>query len=166
MSTVRIKVQPLTAEAFAPFGSPLGPTSTPADFGEPGAYDHWYGPRHVAEAGEQLSLDYYIAYRRPFLVSSMHRHTRSLEGFVPLRGSSIFAVCPASEGGGLEVRPEPQLVQAFLVGQDRGVLLKPGVWHVAHFPLEEAAGYLIIKSACSGDEQDTQSLTTEVLLEL
>jgi hypothetical protein len=48
---------------------------------------------------------------------------------------------------------------------DCGVILHPGVWHVAHFPLDEDAGYLIIKSARAGDQQDTRDLAMEVQLE-
>src|SRR5919107_1122330 len=96
MNVVRLKVQPMTREAFAPFGILLDSRgSVDIDLGEgvpslTGATAEW----------------------RPFKFDFMARHVRTMQVFSPLASSqSVIAVAPPSGGAA----PDVERIAAFFV---------------------------------------------------
>src|SRR5215210_5439787 len=96
MEVVRLKVQPMTRELFAPYGVLIDSRgSVEIDLGE-----------------GRPSLTGATAERRPLRFDFMARHKRTMQVFSPLASSqSIIAVAPPSAGNA----PDIERVAAFLV---------------------------------------------------
>ena len=112
MRVIRVPVEPLTEEAFAPFGEVI----------------HSFEEKHpeVVKGGLR---------RKEIAISSTERrhahfayHTDAGQSFYPSRHRPcVFMVAPISES----IRPED--IRAFKSAGNLGVCLKAGVWHT--FPI-------------------------------
>jgi ureidoglycolate lyase len=133
MNVVRLKVQPMTRESFAPFGILIDSRgSVEIDFGE-----------------GKPSLTGMTAERRPFRFEFMARHKRSMQVFSPLVGSkSVIAVSPPNAGDA----PDVEKVAAFLVDGRLPYAYHKGTWHTPPFPLGEWSSYLVIDRSGTLDD--------------
>ena len=133
MEVVRLKVQPMTREAFAPFGVLIDSRgSVEIDLGEgqpsmTGATSEW----------------------RPFSFDFMARHKRTMQVFSPLVSSqSVIAVAPPNNSDA----PDVDRVVAFLVDGRLPYAYHKGTWHTPPFPLKEWASYLVVDRAGTLDD--------------
>lgn len=125
MQVVRLKVQPMTREAFAPYGVLIDSRgSVEIDLGE-----------------GKPALTGATAERRPFRFDFMARHKRTMQVFSPLVSSQfVIAVAPPSEPG----VPQVERVAAFLVDGRLPYAYHKGTWHTPPFPVGEWASYLVV----------------------
>ena len=127
MRTIHVAVQPLTREAFAPYGIVVDQR----------------GSIELDLGGGVPSLTGATAERRPFEFTFLARHRRTMQIFSPLVGSrSVIAVAPPSLGAAHA--PEPEDVCAFLVDGRHPYALYKGTWHTPPFPVGEWASYLVV----------------------
>lgn len=115
-----LAAEPVTAEAFAPYGRLLAPEGR-RDAGREG-YDIWIKP-FAAESAARLQIVRYHA--RPFLVGTIERHLHVTEARLPLAGAppAIIVVAPPNE-----TAPEPQSLRAFRL-DGTGVIFHRSTWH-------------------------------------
>ncbi len=125
MNVVHLKVQPMTREAFAPFGVLIDSRgSVGIDLGE-----------------GQPSLTGATSEWRPFRFDFMARHKRTMQVFSPLVSSqSVIAVAPPND----DDAPDVEKVVAFLVDGRLPYAYHKGTWHTPPFPLKEWASYLVV----------------------
>lgn len=125
MKVVRLKVQPMTREGFAPYGVLIDSRgSVEIDLGE----------------GKQ-SLTGATAERRPLRFDFMARHKRTMQVFSPLYSTQfVIAVAPPGE---TEV-PQVERIAAFLVDGRLPYAYHKGTWHTPPFPVGEWASYLVV----------------------
>ncbi len=130
---VRLPVQPMTRERFAPFGVLIDSRgSVEIDLGQ-----------------GVPSLTGATAERRPFRFGFMARHRRTMQVFSPLASSqSIIAVAPP--GGGNV--PEADRIVAFLVDGRLPYAYHRGTWHTPPFPVREWASYLVVDRSGTLDD--------------
>jgi ureidoglycolate lyase len=133
MNLVRIKVQPMTRETFAPFGVLIDSRgSVEIDLGEgkpslTGATSEW----------------------RPFRFDFMARHRRTMQVFSPLVSSSfVIGVAPPNQGSA----PDIEKIAAFLVDGRLPYAYHKGTWHTPPFPIKEWASYLVVDRAGTLDD--------------
>ena len=126
-----IQIEPLTAEAFAPFGRLIDVGNGAPDYVGASGTQGW----HVAfESGRPLvSL-----LRTPFQglrFRTMERHFHVSQAFIPLGGEhAVVAVAPPSADRGSV--PELEAIRAFLLDGSKGYVLHKGTWHsLDRFPL-------------------------------
>lgn len=133
MEVVRIKVQPMTRETFAPYGVLIDSRgSVEIDLGE-----------------GRPSLTGATAERRPLRFDFMARHKRTMQVFSPLATSqSIIAVAPPSA----EAVPPVERISAFLVDGRLPYAYHKGTWHTPPFPIGEWASYLVVDRAGTLDD--------------
>lgn len=142
-----ITVQPLTAEAFAPYGDVLTIPTTTARYNadaalsslRPGAR-----PRLTLSQRDPVSL--------PLLIRQMERHAFSSQSFIPLAPSRFLVlVAPHAPEGG----PDTTRAQAFLAGPGQGVTYGANVWHHPMAALDGPARFavLIWEDGSMGDEE-------------
>lgn len=109
-----VTVQPITAEAFAPFGRLI---SAPDTYGRQSFADSL---DHDARA-PVLSTTHVAASALPISVERLERHPHSSQTFLPLDVDRwVVAV---------SLTPDPSDVRAFIVGPGVGVTIGRGVWH-------------------------------------
>jgi ureidoglycolate lyase len=138
-----LRIEPLTREAFAPFGDVI----------ETAGRDHYtINAGHAERYNDLADLDLTEAGGRPLVnifrakpwpspvrIREMERHPLSSQAFVPLtRTPFLVVVAPATDG----LRPEQ--LRAFVTNGAQGVNYRRGVWHHALLALEADCDVLVI----------------------
>jgi ureidoglycolate lyase len=133
MKVVHLKIQPMTREAFAPYGILIDSRgSVEIDLG----------------AGVP-SLTGATSERRPFGFEFMARHRLTMQVFSPLVSSeSIIAVAPPNA---LDA-PEIERIAAFHVSGRLPYAYHKGTWHTPPFPVHEWASYLVVDRSGTLDD--------------
>ena len=144
--TISLTIQPMTREAFAPYGeiiSERGDVALDLDGGAPNV---------VAQTVEA----------RPMKFEFLGRHLRSEQFFAPLGGAkSVIAVAPPSKEG--EAVPDINRLAAFLVEGTDAFKLHRGTWHVSAFPVSERATFLVLDRENTLEEDfDLRDLKTSL----
>ncbi len=133
MKVIRLKVQPMTREAFAPFGVLIDSR----------------GSVEIDLCDGRPSLTGATAEPRPMKFDFMARHRRTMQVFSPLAQSqSVIAVAPPSAGDA----PEIEKVAAFLVNGLLPYAYHKGTWHTPPFPVAEWASYLVVDRSGTLDD--------------
>ena len=119
---MQIDPQPLTKEAFAPFGDVIElPTSTGRTYYE----DALGNLRSNAYPSLSMSLKAETP-NGPLRAEMLERHEFSSQTFIPLDvGRWLIVVAPHDEKGG----PDLSGVRAFVADGRQGVTYKPNTWH-------------------------------------
>lgn len=147
-----VTVEPLTAEAFSPYGEVLGGTRfDPAatGFSHPGS-DFWHVHDFDAGAGGQVEV-LWVNYRNDSLrLRALEAHWLTEQAIVPLGGGEIVhVVCPGRDD---DARiPDLAGLRAFRVGDGQGVCMKPGCWH-ASFVLAGQTSCLMLTRHSTTDD--------------
>ena len=139
-----LKIEPLEAKAFEPFGRVLGrPQSEPNATRED--LDAWLGDSDLMGLGEGNPRIAYLHVRKNTLpLNQLERHCQAAEGFIPLEGRSVILVAPVSDPDDPDAVPDEGALRAFLLDGSAGILLPRGSWHWAPFPLTETATFLLL----------------------
>ena len=145
---MRIIAQPLTAEAFAPFGDVLAPPT------KPGRIYFEKGLKN-GRAGAWPSLA--VTHARPLAAlplraTMLERHEFSSQSFMPLEVSRwLVVVAPYAADGG----PDPSRASAFVAGPGQGVTYHMGTWHHGFTALDRPAcvAVLMWRDGTSADEE-------------
>lgn len=128
MKIIRVPVQALTRESFAPYGIVLDRR----------------GSIEIDLGGGAPSLTGATAEQRPLQFHFMARHRRTVQVFSPLASSqSIVAVAAPNERDA----PDIETVAAFFIDGRWPYALHRGTWHTPPFAVGEWASYLVIDRA-------------------
>lgn len=153
-----VKAEKLTPEGFKPFGTVLVPqTEKPTITSE--VLDCW----DVKDLGLGDGLVQYITVKsRPFAFSKMERHVKTPEVLIPLDGSGIFPLAPASKLDDPKALPPVDEITAFVLDGTKAVILEKGVWHWPPFPITETASYLVMfRKGTVEDDLDIKDLAAK-----
>ncbi|KAA2244097.1 ureidoglycolate lyase [Salinarimonas soli] len=128
--SVQLVSQPLTREAFAPFGDVVrvpGQRSRPVNEGRAWRHDGLAALAHAPRALHPTVALYDVeASALPFATALFERHPWSSQLFLPMRAETYLVVVAPDRAGA----PDPSAACAFLAGSETGVHYRPGVWHV------------------------------------
>ncbi len=140
--------QPLTAEAFAPFGDVFNRldqpgrvyTETALGNGRPHAWPSLSMAYNLPVTGLQID------------VRELERHAHSSQTFVPVdAGRWLVIVAPHAPGGG----PDISQVCAFVATAEQGVTYRADTWHHGRTVLDRPAHFAIFmwRDGTEGDEE-------------
>ncbi len=134
--------QPLTAEAFSPFGTVIDKTEVAPRPMNAGRARRFHDLAEVAVLGEESTvvIGHVEAepYAVPLVVGLVERHPLGAQAFVPLDASPfLVVVCPDEEG-------HPGRPQAFLTAPGQGVCYAVGTWHGVLTPIGARQDFLVI----------------------
>jgi ureidoglycolate lyase len=134
-----IAMEPLTAEAFAPFGDVLEATgeSYPINGGMTDRF-HDRARVEVVDGRLGISLGRGRPYALPLDLTLVERHPLGSQAFVPMTEDPFLVVVAPDEGG------TPGRPRAFLTAPGQGVNYLRGTWHGVLMPLGRAASFLIV----------------------
>ncbi len=136
-----IQVQPLTKEAFAPFGSYYD-MENPDGYALAGELHRFFPDRVTAYQGHNVAFSP-ILVKKPaeMLITQAEYHTTTSEMILPLNDDMILHVAPPSAG-----KPLPEYTKAFLVPKHTLVKMNACVWHLAPLPANapELAAMIIL----------------------
>ena len=146
----RLDIQPLTREAFAPFGDVVefeGHDSFPIN---KGMADRYHALADVELGGEQaraiISLVAARKFELPRKVDHLEYHPFGSQAFLPLDDSPfIVVVCPAGD------QPELDRLQAFVTNGRQGINYRLGTWHHVLLTPYAAMRFICVDRAGPGD---------------
>jgi ureidoglycolate hydrolase len=135
--------EPLTPEAFRPFGAVLARPDAPADASGPG-WTWWAEPMRLPAGDRPYALGYLALLPAEPVFDWAEHHKRTPELVVPLDGECVLYVAPVAE--------RPGGFRAFRVTAGNGVLLDPGVWHGAPLAVERPLSAVVLLPRGTGTE--------------
>lgn len=145
---MQIVAEPLTAEAFAPFGAVLEGTPVPGRryLSETLASDRGHAPISLALAT--------VAPKdaRPLAVKVLERHEHSSQTFIPLHVSRYLVLATLDAPGG---GPDLTHLRAFVARSGQGVTYAMGTWHHPLTVLDGPATFAVLmwRDGTAGDEE-------------
>ncbi len=123
---IEIAAEPLTAEAFAPFGEIVGGSSAPTDWTRPGL-DAWKNSFAIEGRTELRVMRYH---RQAPKLNVMERHVTVTESRMPMGGARAFmVVAPPSPDNRPDEPPPPEAARAFYLDGHAGLMFWRGTWH-------------------------------------
>ncbi len=137
-----IRVEPLTATAFAPFGDVIE-----VGAGEFFDINDGFTTRHHALAQVETDADVILSIfegrPRALTVAMLECHPKGSQAFIPLNGRDWLAVVAET--------PDPAACRAFLCKGHQGLQYRTGVWHHPLLVLEQAQNFLVVDRMGSGE---------------
>lgn len=144
---MRLKIQPVTEEAFAPFGDLLPPRD-----GQRQLLDELHNGR--TSARPRLTLATIEPRTLPLAAAKMERHVHSSQAFVPLDCASYLVMVAPKGRDGL---PDLAGLRAFRVPGDTGINYRADTWHHPLSPLDRTGRFAVLTfvDGGEGDEEWT-----------
>lgn len=141
----QVKVQPLTHEAFAPYGQ-FYKMEQPEGYALCGAIHQFFPDRLVADSTHRVGYSPILVNKpEKMVITQQEYHTTTWEMILPLDDDMILHVAPASAG-----TPVTHLAQAFLVPKHTLVKMNAAIWHLAPLPAnKEQLTAMIILPECT-----------------
>ncbi|AXC48517.1 Ureidoglycolate hydrolase [Paracoccus suum] len=151
---MQIAIEPLTADAFAPFGEVLAPRTEPSRMINAGRCERHHALATV-ERGEGeaiLSIFRSQGVDLPYSFDLLERHPLGSQAFMPLSDRPwLSIVAPDADG-------RPGTPRAFLVPAHTGVNLWAGTWHGVLTPLGGAAEFFVVDREGNGENLEEISI--------
>ncbi|UWF59404.1 ureidoglycolate lyase [Brucella sp. 2716] len=142
MQVETLTVEPLTKEAFAPFGDVIEVEGAQLRLINNGTTERYHDLARVEAAGTQARVLINIfrgqSFAAPIDIVMMERHPFGSQAFIPLNGRP-FLVVVAEDGGARPARP-----RAFLARGDQGVNYLRNIWHHPLLALEQKSDFLVV----------------------
>jgi ureidoglycolate lyase len=133
-----VKVQPLSIEAFAPYGSYTNIVEPKGDsLGGPNHTFYRDNSRWFCESSLPVGFSPLMVKKQDMKITGIEYHTTTCEGILPISDDAILHVTPA--GG-----PNTDRTAAFLVPKGTMVTLYPGVYHATPLPANNDELYSLI----------------------
>lgn len=143
---MEITVQPLTEDAFAPYGQviALGPLGR--------AHSTRYAAdveNRRAEAKLNVSISQQIPTPLPLVVKAMEMHPHSAQTFVPTTAERyLILVCPKADNGD----PDIDNLKAFVADGGQGINYHADTWHHPFTALDGPAECVVLRYDMDDDE--------------
>jgi len=164
MGEIRIDLEPLTREAFAPFGDVIeirGARHFPINRG---AIERYHDLAALDIDADGRAIVSIMACNRashlPYRVEVIERHPVGSQAFVPM--DPVRMIVAVIEPGD---DPDPRKLRAFVSDGRQGVNYRAGVWHMPLIAEREGQQYLIVDRAGPGANCDEIELAETVILQ-
>ena len=154
-----LTVEPLTREAFAPFGEVIEASDAAKHFTiNAGNTERYHDLANIAPGPDgRVIVSIFRGQPRalPFSVHMMERHPLASQAFIPMSGKSyLVVVAPAGE------QPKVEDLKVFLARGDQGVNYATGVWHHPLLALEGVCDFIVIDRSGPGHNCDEVTIDT------
>lgn len=144
-----ISVEPLTAEAFAPFGEVLAASGAPDKIINQGLCGRFHDLATLDFIGDdaRVGISVFKSEKRsfPYTLEMVERHPLGSQAFLPMSMDPFLViVCPDDQG-------RPGHPRAFLTASGQGINFHRGTWHGVLTPLAEPGLFAVIDRIGEGD---------------
>ncbi|WP_187428146.1 Ureidoglycolate lyase [Roseobacter fucihabitans] len=138
--TQRIKIQPLTADAFAPFGDVMEAAGTPDKMINQGKCARFHDRAFLDFTDGQAGISIFKGQKEtlPLALEMVERHPEGSQAFVPM-SFDPFLVVVASDADGTPVDPI-----AFITAPGQAINFHKGTWHGVLTPLCEPGLFAVV----------------------
>ncbi|BCF96987.1 ureidoglycolate lyase [Paraburkholderia sp. PGU19] len=151
-----LAIEPLTREAFAPFGDVIeleGAKQIPINLGTTIRY-HDLAKVDVTDEGGRTLVNLFRGQARalPFEITMMERHPLGSQAFIPLNDKPyLVVVAPAGE-------LDESKIRAFVTSGWQGVNYAKGVWHHPLLALGDVSDFIVVDRGGDGLNLNEQNL--------
>lgn len=135
-----IQAQPLTAEAFAPFGDVLEVRGAPDKVINAGWCDRYHDTASLdfgADGRAGISIFDARPRELPYTLDLVERHPEGSQAFLPMHANPWLVI--VAEAGDI-----PGAIHAFLAAPGQGVNFHRGTWHGVLTPLYEPGLFAVV----------------------
>jgi ureidoglycolate lyase len=150
MNIEPLNIQPLSLDAFAPFGDVIETDERESFFINNGMAERFHALAKVEAPGEDagviISLVKSSKYDMPRKLDHVEHHPLGSQAFVPLDETPFIVV--VGEAGD---SPRAENFQAFVTNGKQGINYHPGTWHHVLLTPYSAMTFLCIDRAGSGN---------------
>ncbi|MGQ7247356.1 ureidoglycolate lyase [Halomonas sp. V046] len=155
--------QPLTKEAFAPFGEVIDSRTSDHFPINAGRTQRHHDLARVETLGDNartlISIFVSQPIELPLTLSFLERHPLGSQAFMPLHEERfVVVVAPAGESF------DPRQVRAFVTDGHQGVNYHAGTWHAIQSVLEREGEFLVVDRGGDGDNCEEHPLDVRVTL--
>ncbi|HSP32678.1 MAG TPA: ureidoglycolate lyase [Halomonas sp.] len=161
---LELTAEPLTAEAFTPFGDVIDArtsTSFPINAGRTQRHHDLAKGETLGESAHTL-MNIFVSQpiTLPLELTFLERHPQGSQAFMPLHQERfIVVVAPPGE----HINPDD--VRAFVTDGRQGVNYRAGTWHAIQSVLEREGEFLVVDRGGDGNNCDEFPLAITVTLE-
>lgn len=136
----RIKVQPLTAEAFAPFGDVMDASGAPDKLINQGKCGRFHNKARLdfSDGAAGISIFQGEVETLPLKLEMVERHPDGSQAFVPM-SLDPFLVVVATDEAGVPTNP-----QAFITETGQAINFHRGTWHGVLTPLSKPGLFAVV----------------------
>lgn len=148
----RLKIEALSAEAFAPFGDLIASEGHEYFMINNGSTRRYHRLAEVDTGSEGTPIISIFRARTlpmPLRIRMMERHPLGSQAFIPMRGNP-FLILVAPPGDDLK----SSQLRAFISNGHQGVNYHRGVWHHPILALTDQDEFLVVDRAGSGNNCD------------
>ena len=159
-----IHPQPLTSEAFKPFGEVLALDAVSPEIINAGNTQKFADLAQISmhEGGRpQLSIYRSSAIELPFRINLLERHPLGSQLFYPLHDRPFPVVVALPDD-----MPGPENIRAFVSNGRQGVNLHRNVWHHYQLTLGQTSDYIVVDRTGPGKNYQEHVLIEELYLQL
>ncbi len=153
-------IEPLTKEAFAPFGDVIeteGSDHFMINNGSTRRY-HKLATVETAQPDDKAIISIFSAEKLeyPLTIGMLERHPQGSQAFIPLLGNPfLIVVAPLGDA------PVSGLVRAFVSNGKQGINYHRGVWHHPVLTIEKRDDFLVVDRSGSGNNCDEHFFTED-----
>jgi ureidoglycolate lyase len=158
-----LAAEPLSAQAFAPFGSVIetaGHLPRSINQGTCERFDD-LAPVDVLAAGGRPLISIFRAQPRalPYPVRTLERHPLSSQAFYPLDGRAYLVVVALDDG-----HDAPARIRVFRAAGNQGVSYGRNVWHHSLLAIGACSHFLVVDRGGPGENCEKRALDAPVLV--
>ena len=157
---MKIIIEPMTADAFAPFGDLLEAKGTPDKIINQGLCGRFHDRARMDFSDGRAGISIFHAEKRdlPLKLDLVERHPDGSQAFVPM-SHQPFLVVVAEDQNGI-----PQNIRAFLTETGQAINIHRGVWHGVLTPLYDPGLFAVIDRIGEGPNLEEYWLHDEVII--
>jgi ureidoglycolate lyase len=156
-----IKLEPLTAAEFAPFGDVLDVAGAPDKIINSGMCGRYHDRAELDFDGGRAGISLFKSKERslPITLDMMERHPDGSQAFLPM-SMDPFVVVVASDNEGKPANP-----RAFLTAAGQGVNYKKNTWHGVLTPLYAPGLFAVVDRIGEGPNLQEHWFETPFMIE-
>lgn len=157
---MRLAPQPLTAQAFRPFGDVIELRERPDKLINAGLCGRHHDLAQLDFAGGRAGISLFDAEPRslPHTLDLLERHPQGSQAFLPLHAHPFLVIVAPDEEG------RPGVPVAFMTNGRQGVNYGRGTWHGVLAPVEEGRLFAVVDRIGDGANLEEHHLDRPVLV--
>ncbi|MBE1288845.1 MAG: ureidoglycolate lyase [Rhodobacteraceae bacterium] len=157
---MKIIIEPMSADAFAPFGDLLEAKGTPDKIINQGLCGRFHDRARMDFSDGRAGISIFHAEKRdlPLKLDLVERHSEGSQAFVPMSHQPFLVVVAEDQNG------TPQNIRAFLTEAGQAINIHRGVWHGVLTPLYDPGLFAVIDRIGEGPNLEEYWLPDEVII--
>ena len=138
--TSKVHIQPLTSEAFAPFGDVLDVSGQPDKVINQGFCQRYHDRAKIDFSNGQAGISLFNAEPRtlPYELNMMERHPLGSQAFIPMTHNAFLITVAQDENN------SPARISAFLSEPGQAINFHRNIWHGVLTPLQSPGLFAVI----------------------